>query len=394
MNRIQGQVEPHSQLAMSALTWISNTIRPLQPKELREALAVEPGDHALDDEAIPEEALIVSVSAGLITIDAESETIRLVHFTVEEYFRDLKHKWFPRAHSQIAETCLTYLAFDVFESGDCSSDEEYKPQLEKNCLLDYAARNWGLHASRAENAIGDVALTFLLDKRKVACASQILLKEYLYPYRSVKKVPQQFTGLHLIAYFNVMDLAKRWLEEPEAVVNPEDMDGRTPLSWAAENGHTAVVQLLLARSDVVADSQDEDGPTPLSWAARNGHTAVVQLLLARSDVVANSQDKDGRTPLSWAAEAYHEEKVVKLLLDRDDVVADSKDTKGLTPLYHAIRYGHYEGIVKLLLDRDDVAADYQDNQGHTLLDYAIKRRHNGIVKLLKKKLGDEDKMSM
>ena len=289
MNRIQGQVQEHSQLAVSALTWISNAVRPLRLAELKEALAVQSEDHELDDEAIPDEALIVSVSAGLITIDAESETIRLVHFTVEEYFRNLKHKWFPHAHTQIAETCLTYLSFDEFDSGDCSSGSEYKARLEKNCLLEYAAGNWGLHASRAENAIGDVAMTFLLDKRKVSCASQIFTKKDRYWYQSLEKLPQQFTGLHLVAYLNVTDLAKRFLEA-EPVVNPKDSDGRTPLSWAAERGNAAVVKELVDRHDLVADSQDEEGQTPLSWAASYGHIAVVQLLLGRDDVVADSQD--------------------------------------------------------------------------------------------------------
>ena len=387
MNRIHGQVQEHSQLALSALAWISNAFRPLMVDELKEALAIQPEDHELDEEAIPDEVLIMSVSAGLITIDLESETIRLVHFTVEEYFRDLKHKWFPDAQRQIAETCLTYLSFDEFESGDCSSEEEYKARLEKNCLLEYAARNWGLHASRAENAIGDVALTFLLDKRKVSCASQILMKEDFYPsWWIVNAAPQQFPGLHLIALFDVTELAKKYVEA-KPVVNPKDSDGQTPLSWAAAQGHTAVVKLLLDRDDVVADSRNKNGWTPLSLAAAEGHTAVVKLLLDRDDVVADSQDEDGRTPLSWAAEAEDGEKVVKLLLDRDDVAADSKDEEGRTPLIHAIKHGR-KGIVKLLLDRDDVAADYQDHQGHTPLDHAVDCGRVGIVRLLEKKLGD------
>ena len=421
MIRIQGQVQEHSQLALSALAWISNALRPLILDELKEALAIQPGDPELDEEAIPEEALIVSVSAGLITIDPESETIRLVHFTVEEYFKGSKHQWFPDAQSRIAKTCLTYLSFNVFETGECRSREDYIARLNSHRLLEYATINWGLHASRAEHAISHVASAFLLDKKKASCAGQILLQKDTTTYIPLGIVPYDFTGLHLAAYFGLASLAKRYLEA-EPVVNPEDRDGRTPLSWAAKKGHTAVVQLLLDRDDVVADSQDNDRRTPLSWAAAEGHTAVVQLLLNRDDVVADSQNKWGRTPLSLAAAEGHMA-VVKLLLDRDDVVADSqdrgghtplswaaekghtaivqlllnwdnvladsKDENGCTPLVHAIKYGRKE-TVRLLLDRDDVAADYQDHEGQTPLDHATRRREGSIVKLLKKKLGDEE----
>ena len=363
---------------MSALAWISNALRPLKLDELKEALAVRPQDHELDEEAIPEEALIVSVSAGLVTIDPESETIRLVHFTVEEYFRNLKHRWFPRAHSQIAEICLTYLSFDVFESGECSLDEEYEARLNKHCLLEYAATNWGLHASRAEDAIGDVALTFLLDKRKPSCASQILMNSGPRS-RWLKYAPVGFTGMHLAAYIGLASLAERCLEA-ELAVNPKDSNGRTPLSRAAAEGHTAVVKLLLERDDVEADCQDEYASTPLSWAAGNGHTAIVKLLLDRDDVVADSQDIDARTPLSWAAEEG-EEAVVKLLLNRDDVIADCQDKEGRTPLSFAAERGR-EAVVKLLLDRDDVIADCRDKRGQTPLSWAAEKGHTVVVKLL------------
>ena len=49
-------------------------------------------------------------------------------------------------------------------------------------------------------------------------------------------------------------------------------------------GHEAVVELLLEkRTDV--ECKSNNGRTPLSWAAENGHEAIVKLLLEkRADV--------------------------------------------------------------------------------------------------------------
>ncbi|RDK42561.1 hypothetical protein M752DRAFT_234637, partial [Aspergillus phoenicis ATCC 13157] len=89
--------------------------------------------------------------------------------------------------------------------------------------------------------------------------------------------------------------------------------GRTPLSWAAENGHETVVKLLLGTQKVDINSKDSvHGQTPLFWAAENGHEAVVKLLLETQKVDVNSKDRYHQTPLSLAAENGHEA-VVNLL---------------------------------------------------------------------------------
>jgi ankyrin repeat protein len=67
-----------------------------------------------------------------------------------------------------------------------------------------------------------------------------------------------------------------------------------------------LLRLLVARADVDANSKDTNEQTPLSWAAVNGHEAVVRLLLDRADVEVNSRVGDGLTPLSRAARYGHE----------------------------------------------------------------------------------------
>lgn len=53
--------------------------------------------------------------------------------------------------------------------------------------------------------------------------------------------------------------------------------GRTPLSWAAANGHGAIVTQLLAK-DTDIKTKDNSNRTPLDWAATNGHEGIVKLL--------------------------------------------------------------------------------------------------------------------
>lgn len=54
--------------------------RPLTTLELQHALAVEVGESELDEENFPEIEDMVSVCAGLVTVDEECGIIRLVHY--------------------------------------------------------------------------------------------------------------------------------------------------------------------------------------------------------------------------------------------------------------------------------------------------------------------------
>jgi len=163
-------------------------------------------------------------------------------------------------------------------------------------------------------------------------------------------------------------------------LDSEDDEQRTPLSYAAENGHAPVVNLLLNTKTVQADSTSLHRRTPLSYAAENGHAPVVSLLLMTGAVKADSTNLHGRTPLSYAAENGHAP-VVNHLLKTGTIKADSKGTDGRTPLSYAAENGHAP-VVNLLLKTEAVKADSKGTDGRTPLSYAVENGHASVVKLL------------
>ena len=59
--------------------------------------------------------------------------------------------------------------------------------------------------------------------------------------------------------------------------------------------------MLLERNDINPDNTDKSGRTPLSWAAENGSLGIGWMLLERNGINLNWVDENGRMPLSRAA---------------------------------------------------------------------------------------------
>ena len=89
--------------------------------------------------------------------------------------------------------------------------------------------------------------------------------------------------------------------------------GTTELHLAADDGHAAVVRLLLGAGAPV-DATDEDQSTPLALAAGSGHSEAARLLLD-AGAPMNALDLYGMTPLGRAAGRGRTE-VAALLLAR------------------------------------------------------------------------------
>jgi hypothetical protein len=267
MKRIEGQEKGYQELAKQVLSWVAYAKRALSTAEVQHALAVSPGMPKLDKDFLPEVEILDSICAGLVTIDEESNVIRLVHYTTQEYFQRTQRDWFPNAQTDIATTCITYLSFDAFEAGFCLTDNEFEKRLQLNPLYDYAARNWGHHARAAPAEVERSAVDFLKSEAKIFSSSQAMMASRDY-FGYSQRVPKQMTGLHLAAYFGLREAVIALLKNGYDR-NVKDTYRQTPLSWAVRNGHEAAVKLLLEK-DAELESKDAFGQTLLLWAAGTG----------------------------------------------------------------------------------------------------------------------------
>ena len=373
--RIQGGAK--AKLAMATLMWVCHSERPLRVEELCHALAVEIGSAHFNSDNIPAAETLLTCGQGLVVIDKEASTFRLVHHTLSEYL-SVHHNLFPRAHSTMADTCLTYL--DSTQARALPAEPQ--PDLSSLPFLKYCSRYWGTHTRREISDRTILLAVELLDQYENHVAANALFEEILNgsDTREVS-APSLFGGLHCASFFGIVDIMTRLLRVNGCDANQGDSAGITPLMWAVRGGHEGAVELLLGLKAVCPNKPDNNGCTPLLWSAFLGHESIAKQILDREDVHPNQpENRNGSTPLIFAAFRGHEA-VVKQLLDRQDVDPDKPDNKGKTPLADAAVNGH-ESVVKQLLDRPDVDPDKQDNEGNTPLSWAAMKGHESVVKHL------------
>ena len=414
IERIESQLPEDRKLAKIVISWITYAKRQLTTKQLGEALAVEPGDSELNEDNIPDAEDILSVCCGLVTVDKESQVVRLIHYTTQEYFEKIRDEWNPTAQLQIASTCLTYLSFKPFKAFQWDDIYGYLVQkaVEPYALLEYAAQNWGPHASAIQQDVSEQACTFLQDINLVACINKVLNSHEVIDLPHVKKfrklpldsMARDATGLHLAARLGLDHILEKVLLLPNSVpADAKNEDMQTPLTWAVIWGNLAAVEVLLKRDDVDPnyrhnryvnceedpatddfyndDFYNDPGWSALSFSSALGNESFVRLLMKRDDVNVVLHDFMGRTPLTWAVLGGHKE-VVKLFLERDGVDVDSKDFFGRRPLFYAAGLDT-ETIARLFLERGaDVSDSKDDDDDYTLLSYAAIRGCPATIQLL------------
>jgi hypothetical protein len=138
IERIRNQPKPQARCAEQVLMWLTHAKEPFQGRVLQHALAVGPGSKTFDFGRITAVNHLVSICAGLVTID--SGIIHLVHYTTHDYFKRL----YPDAELNIAKACLTYLDLEIFNE-PCASERSLDERLSDFAFSSYAAKYWADH---------------------------------------------------------------------------------------------------------------------------------------------------------------------------------------------------------------------------------------------------------
>ncbi|KAF7557074.1 hypothetical protein G7Z17_g893 [Cylindrodendrum hubeiense] len=413
MERIEGQSKDQKTLAIQALSWITCARTVLSTTELQHALAVEVGESELDEDNLSSIEDIISVCAGLVTIDEESNIVRLVHHTTQDYFEGRQSSWFPNSEAEITQICATYLLFNIFESGPCPTDDAFEERLQVNPLYQYAASNWGHHA-RKTSPIGEEVIRFLNSDSSMSSAIQSTFayrRSYGYfgDRTYSNEFPRRVTALHLAAHFGITGAVNFLLEQSDIEANDgagwsplfraisnenEDFvrllidkgadvnastNGGLTLIHAIENRNEAIIQLLLERG-ANPNVKDLIGRSPLVLAAQRGSEAIFQLLL-ENGASPNARDDVGQ-PLLVFATVHGDVAMVQLLLDKD-ADPNARDNDGTSPLISATQKGS-EAIVRLLLE-NGADPNARDNDGTSSLICATKNENEAIIQLLLEK---------
>lgn len=376
MVRISAKGKEDAEIAIKVLKWITYAREPLRPVVVQHAVSIALDSTEIHDDDLLAVEDLISLCVGIVTVDRESGIMRLVHYTAQNY---LEARW-PNAHTDIAMGCLTYLGFDVFKES-CEDEEALEQRLSQYALLQYAVKFWREHApGESEKALQTMVLQTFRSQGTRDSTRQIMnMISHWSDFRSSFKM----SLLHVLCINGLPIITASLLEDSKVEfqgLNATDIYGRTPLIWAAENGHAEVVELLLEAGANIEAKDERFGQSPLICGARKGYTEVIEVLL-KAGANTEAQDEVFRqSPLIWAAENGLGA-AIELLLKAGAIIETKDEAFGYSLLVWAAENGLAEATELLLKAGANIEADIG---GKSPLLYATVNEHAEAVKLLLK----------
>ncbi|KAI8723103.1 NACHT domain-containing protein [Fusarium sp. LHS14.1] len=381
MRRVESQAPGKATLARKTLSYMACARSPWTAAELCHALTVKVGDTQLDSNAMPSLQAIMAACSGMMVAisreerDEDDETenlhkdgdsdeaaivrldriaVRLVHRTAHEYLQRTSKRWLSEKDKLMATSCMAYLSLHYFSDGSCADKGDLELRLRIFPLYYYAALHWESHARVALQKfphLASINFEFLGSGALIesACYLMSMVGQWPRDEDYVGGYPHGMNGLHITAFFGIVDLVRAMGKSSSTMVNTVDEWGFTPLAWAAKKGHEETVKAILKFTAIDVDIRDSHGRTSISLAAGGGHTAIVEMLL---NYGSNQNFKDIRraTPLWHAAKGGHTTTVALLIKWGVDLNVSSAVE---TPLSMAAMEGNEE-MISLLLSQPNI----------------------------------------
>ena len=286
----------------------------------------------------------IPIIQRLVTLDSESNTVRLVHYTTQEYFERNPLRPTPSAQVAITQSLIAYLSLRPLQQGPCADNEALEQRFQRYPLLRYASQNWGTHArGLPESSCKDKILQLLSSNPLLASVSQAATA------RDDK--PPSLTSL-------------RWSQVYRTQISV--------LSAVAIEGLTSIVEHLLGQG-VDFEEANDFGATALILAAQRGHPATIKALL-KAGANIHRADVSGKTALITAAGNGHEAAVAALLGGKPNVEAQT--VQDYTALFLAVRFGHQCTALLLLDAGADIEAKCNINAA------AVDSGNSDIIRLI------------
>ena len=375
-------------LGMNTLMWLTHTFEPLKFSGLSEALAVPYSSDSIDVSFCPSRQVVLECSMGLVTVDDDTEVVKLVHHSVYEYLRSVSQNLFPSAKTHLSDVCLKYLAFSDFSNGPCRDETSLNLWLGLHPFVSYAAVHWANHIKEAasEEAKGK-AVDLVMSQPHRASMSQI--KRYAQRYREeywAWEEVNSITPLHAACHFELEELVIGLLAQKANINAITSICRTTPLILAAAQANAAILQAILNKQPDLAHCNWYG--TALHCATEAGRLESIDLLMAAGCPVDICESRLGRTPLHCAADMGNHLTERRLLENGADEMA--RDNSGKTFLHNRVIVGMKFPINLLELRKraytELVNTDHArlprkpshinvinapDNRGNTPLHYAV-----------------------
>ena len=379
-SRMLDQPKGDAELGMKVMSLVFSATRPLGLEELRHALAVQPGDCALDTAAFTEAEIILSTTTGLLSTFAVDDPkssafpteVRFMHYTLQEYVEANHERLFPTAERDMARICLTYLSFIDYES--CSS-EVLNEQFEDFKFSTYAGYNWHYHLQGVQLELMEQILPFIRDRAK----TYALLRRFPPDVRAWGPflfLTDSWTPALFALIWNLADVLLLLITGQRMSTTVRLGHGALFLTAFAE--HPAILQVLMDNTEsfLMRGLKNNISTNTISVLTlgfgKHSENQIISNFYTMMDMLVNScqnmnvQDKDGQTPLHiairwsvfFAVLSSTDGNLIKILLDHGADL-NTQDNLGYTPL-HCAAFSGNPLIILMLVDRGAslIAKDY------------------------------------